>query len=100
MAVVSLHEMQAVMENVTIPLSASGKLQIPLAISFGLSPSGGHFFLLAQKEMDRKTAHRGGAEFLAPARKAALPYVPLPARTADDARRVEVPNGCTIECAL
>ena len=46
-----------------------------------LSPSGGKVFLFGQKDLDRKSPHRGGAALLAPASKAALPYVPLPART-------------------
>jgi len=45
-------------------------------------PAGGGTFLFHQ-ESTQRMRHRGGAELFAPANKAALPYVPVPARFAE-----------------
>ena len=39
------------------------------------------YFLVSEQESNQRSRHRRGAEFCAPAQKAALSYVPLPART-------------------
>ena len=39
------------------------------------------YFSCFAKKSTKRRRHREGAEFCAPAQKAALPYVPIPART-------------------
>ena len=43
------------------------------------------YFLVSEQESNQRSRHREGAELIAPAIKAALPYVPIPARTYDGA---------------
>ena len=48
---------------------------------FYLYVAGECYFLVSEQESNQRSRHRRGAEFCAPAQKAALSYVPLPART-------------------
>ena len=45
----------------------------------------GNVTFLSRQESNQRMRHREGAELIAPAIKAALPYVPIPARAYDSA---------------
>ena len=52
-----------------------------------------YYFLVAAQESNQRKRHREGAELIAPAIKAALPYVPIPARTAAASEQLNVGTG-------
>ena len=58
-----------------------------------MSPSGGKFFLFGKKELERKTRIGEALSYRCSRTPAALPYVPLPARTNDSVYKVSVPVG-------